>query len=166
MKILNNAKKGFTLIELLVVIAIIGILTGVVLVAINPAEMLKESRDSTRISDLDNVRKALDLAVAGGDITLSPGTGDSKSGTRAVDGTGWVSYTMVTSPGLGKYLPTLPIDPQDSTGGTYYYAAGADGYELNATFESTKYQARYTTDGGNSATKYEVGTDPGLDLIN
>jgi len=54
-------KKGFTLIELLVVIAILAVLMSVVVVTINPAEMLKKTRDTKRISDLDALRTALNL---------------------------------------------------------------------------------------------------------
>jgi prepilin-type N-terminal cleavage/methylation domain-containing protein len=47
-------RSGFTLIELLIVIAIIAILSVVVVLALNPAEMLRESRDNNRVSDMDN----------------------------------------------------------------------------------------------------------------
>jgi len=45
-----NRNKGFTLIELIVVIAIIGVLAGVLLIAINPAALLAKGRDAKRIS--------------------------------------------------------------------------------------------------------------------
>jgi len=61
-----NAKttlKGFTLIELLIVIGIIAILAAVVLLTLNPAELLRQARDSTRISDFDSVRSAMALYI-------------------------------------------------------------------------------------------------------
>ncbi|HEY4525527.1 MAG TPA: prepilin-type N-terminal cleavage/methylation domain-containing protein, partial [Candidatus Paceibacterota bacterium] len=45
-------RKSFTLIELLIVIAIVAILSTVVIITLNPAELLRQSRDSVRLSDL------------------------------------------------------------------------------------------------------------------
>ncbi len=48
------------MIELLVVIAIIGVLAGVVMVAINPATRMAEARDSGRKSDVGQVATAME----------------------------------------------------------------------------------------------------------
>lgn len=53
-------KKGFTLIELLVTIAIIGVLAGVVLVAINPATRMAEARDAGKKNDVGQVATAME----------------------------------------------------------------------------------------------------------
>jgi type IV pilus assembly protein PilA len=60
----SKKKKGFTLIELLVVIAIIAILSVVVVLTLNPAEMLRRSRDSNRASDLSIIKTAISLYLA------------------------------------------------------------------------------------------------------
>lgn len=60
----KNNRDGFTLIELLVVIAIIAILTVVVILTINPAELLRQSRDSQRVSDMATISSAINLYAA------------------------------------------------------------------------------------------------------
>lgn len=56
----KKATLGFTLIELLVVITIIGILASLVLVSLTSAQ--QRARDSQRKSDLDALKKSLELA--------------------------------------------------------------------------------------------------------
>ncbi len=65
-------RKAFTLIELLVVIAIIAVLSVVVILSLNPAELLRQSRDSNRISDMATLKSAISLYLA--DVT-SPNLG-------------------------------------------------------------------------------------------
>jgi len=57
-------QKGFTLIELLIVIAIIAILAVVVTLTLNPAELLRRSRDSQRISDFATLNRAVSYYLA------------------------------------------------------------------------------------------------------
>jgi len=163
-------KNGFTLVELLVVVAILGILMAAVVLAINPMEIMKKGRDSTRLSDMDSLRKAIDLAIAdGGTLTTTATAGDSAVGTRAVNGTGWVNVDVA------QYLSTLPIDPRNGVGftdaagntvtGKYLYFSDGAAYELNCYLESSANAGKYTTDGGDNAAMYEIGTDPGLDLM-
>lgn len=54
-------RNGFTLIELLVVIAIIATLAVVVVLTLNPAELLRQSRDANRISDMATLSLAIGL---------------------------------------------------------------------------------------------------------
>jgi prepilin-type N-terminal cleavage/methylation domain-containing protein len=53
--------QGFTLLELLIVIAIIAILSVILVLVLDPAETLKKSRDSQRMSDLSTIKTALGL---------------------------------------------------------------------------------------------------------
>ncbi len=69
MKHIKTNRKGFTLIELLVVIAIIAVLAVVVILTLNPAELLRQARDSNRISDLGTMKSALSLYLADVNVT-------------------------------------------------------------------------------------------------
>lgn len=79
-----HSRSDFTLIELLVVIAIIVILAAVVILTLNPGQLLKQSRDANRLSDLDCLNHALGvyqvdvtmravLSKLGGDNVLAVG---------------------------------------------------------------------------------------------
>ena len=61
---MSEKTKGFTLLELLIVIGILAILAGVVVLVLNPAELLRQARDSQRISDLSTMRSAISLYLA------------------------------------------------------------------------------------------------------
>ena len=179
--------KGFTLVELLIVIAILAVLSVTVVVVLNPAELLKQARDSTRISDLASVNSAIalyltDVASPGiggtgnaacssragrvtGATTTSPFAGGMTPTTgvtsTAVDGTGWVTVHLANITG-GSPLARLPLDPTNA--GNYYYAyacgnGSALNYELDTNLESTKYSGYMLSakDGGNNDSAYEVG---------
>lgn len=159
----KNNRKGFTLVELLVVIAIIGIIVAAVVLAINPADIMKKGRDSTRLSDMEALRKAIDLTIAnGGEIAAGTGNTASATPNQASDGTGWLVFD------ISAYLATLPVDPRnnqsvtDAAGNTvtaqYQYSAAAGLYELRTYLEHADNVSKYTTDGGDNAAMFEVGT--------
>ena len=60
----HSLDSAFTLIELLVVIAIIAILAVVVVLTLNPAELLRQSRDADRVSDMATLTSAINLYSA------------------------------------------------------------------------------------------------------
>src|SRR5262249_40631757 len=74
-----SAAKGFTLIELLVVIAIVAILAVAVILTLNPAELLRQARDSTRISDMNTLKRAVSLYIADQSAATSFALGSSTS---------------------------------------------------------------------------------------
>lgn len=75
-------KKGFTLIELLIVIGILAILATTVVLVLNPAQILAETRDTQRVSDLGAVHSAIGLYLA---TVANPtfGSGADETGTIA-----------------------------------------------------------------------------------
>lgn len=187
-------KKGFTLIELLIVIGIIAVLATAVLLVLNPAQILAETRDTQRFSDLDTAKNAIALylttvsspsmatvgtcatnfwaSIAGATENFAGVPTQHANVSRTVDGTGWlpVNFTSITG---GSPLSVLPVDPTNSTTYNYQYQCDntAKTFELNANLESAKYASgggsdkeANTADGGDVGTIYEVGSDPGLNL--
>lgn len=168
---MHKEQKGFTLIELLVVIGIIAILAVVVILTINPAELLRQARDSTRISDLATLKAAISLYLADvttphiasnsdsytdcwvSDTTVGASCGvfasgqtgmaasASASSSKAVNGNGWLPVNF-TSMSAGSPIGTLPLDPINNS--TYYYAYAASSsltFEIDAKMESTRYKS-------------------------
>src|SRR3989344_8684487 len=94
--------KGFTLIELLIVIAILAVLSTAVVLVLNPAELLKQGRDSTRISDLASINSAIALYLT--DVS-TPGLGGPNGAACSVAFTRCTFLTatssFLTAPGGG-----------------------------------------------------------------
>ncbi|MFA5776811.1 MAG: prepilin-type N-terminal cleavage/methylation domain-containing protein [Patescibacteria group bacterium] len=176
----NLYKKGFTLVELLVVIAILAVLAVAVVVILNPGELIKQARDSTRISDLAALNSAIALYLsdvatpaigAAGFCTSGATTKGSLACTASTStvttGSGWVTINF-GSISSGSPLARLPLDPINATTASTNCGTGLDAcfyeylpggntaltYELNASMESTKY-----ANGGGSDIESTDGGD-------
>ncbi len=115
--------RSFTLIELLIVIAIIAVLSVVVILALNPAELLKQARDSTRLSDINAINKALSLYQV-----------DNPSASFGSASTTYISYpepvsatSTCTGTGTGLSTSTLP------SGWNYQCTASSSYQKANGT---------------------------------
>lgn len=119
-------RKGFTLVELLVVVGIIAVLAGVLMLILNPIELLRQSRDASRIADIGTLDKAISLYYSS--ALENPST--------LFMGTSSVVYVSIPDPsatstagdqcqGLG--LPSLP------TGSTYQCAASSTYTNIDGT---------------------------------
>jgi type IV pilus assembly protein PilA len=111
--------KGFTLLEILLVVAAIAILAGIVIVAINPARQLAETRDAQRRSDVN----ALSSAITQYTIRYGPGINDylnsASDCSPSYDSTefgicvtgGACAGVSLDSPLVPEFIPSIPVDP-------------------------------------------------------
>lgn len=118
-------QRGFTLLEILLVVAAIGILAGIVIIAINPAKQLGETRNAQRRADVNTILNAVyqytvDNAVLPSSITTTA-TEICRAGGVC---TGLIDLSVLTA--LEKYIVSIPIEPQ---------APGPNGagYKINKT---------------------------------
>jgi len=162
----KQSNKSFTLIELLIVIAILALLMSIVIIAINPSEMLKKSRDTKRISSLKALNNALGIFQAtkptsfmGTSTIVYVSIPDSSStctnlslptlpsgytyqcsttaNYRKTDGTGWIPVNF-DSLDIGSPISSLPIDPNNTTSTNLFFTYSTGGsWELNAILESS-----------------------------
>ena len=150
-------KRAFTLVELLVVIAILAVLTGIVVVAINPQKQLAKSRDTRRIADVGvlvtaiqeynfkegsypdylDVTRVSNIVVPGGNLYSAASS--------------WIFTDM------SDYLPKMVVDPINTGDFIYRYRHNSIDFEVDAKFEI--FTDKQMTDGGNNNNRYELGSD-------
>ena len=148
------------------VLALVAILSVVVVMTLNPAELIRQARDSNRLSDLATINTALNLFSA--DVTsgfmgtstivyisipdISPTCANlglptstvytyncvTTANLRNTNGTGWipVNFERISS---NSPISQLPIDPTNATSsGNYYTYMTGGSWELASNMESVK----------------------------
>jgi general secretion pathway protein G len=134
-------KKGFTLIELLIVITILGILAGLILASYGAAQA--RSRDARRKTDLDALKKALQLVKQDTPGQYYFPACDSGSSCN-------ISDNNTTTDLAPTYIKTVPRDPKSNTG-YLYTPSGCTGanctdYTLTACLENINDTQKDATD--------------------
>lgn len=129
-----QGKKGFTLLEVLLVVAVIGILAGIVILAINPNKQLGDTRNAQRRADVNTILNAVYQYSIDNRGNLPTTIASSTCvGTTATSTEIWDSSTATTSVLIDlsvlvanqRYLTAIPVDPSGATttGGTGYRIA-------------------------------------------
>lgn len=111
----KNKTFGFTLIEILVVATVIGLLSAVAATSYNTLN--KNSRDSRRKSDLEQIRAALEMYRSNNVGSTYP-----------------ASVNVLITPPV--YIQNVPTDPKDPDYEYYYTSTGSD-YTVAAQLEGT-----------------------------
>lgn len=175
---------GFTTVELLVTVTIMAVLAILVVVVINPVDLLRQGKDSNRMAGLNSVNGALRFLTENEPGTFigtssvvyvsvpdtSPicanlglptlpsgwayGCVQGSSSTR-IDGTGWIPVNFSALP-AGSPISQLPIDSKNTTSTRNYFTYVGSGktWELNFTPEATKNKL-----GGDSKVATKDGGD-------
>lgn len=173
-------KYGFTLLELLVVISIIGLLSAIVLTAMNTARA--KSRDAERIKTVQELRKAIELYYSDNGyyppLTTAPANAARTAGTVscAVYGGATISGDVGWCDLMTAIYPYYKQPAKDPVNGApaYYYYYDADGaqplyYGLMTVLENSASENLATNDGGQhysggtgskAVRGFEVGNEP------
>lgn len=146
---IRKSQRGFTIIELLVVIAIVGILSSIVLTTLNASR--SKGRDAKRISDLTQIRNAIELfydTYGTYPRTSCPGSWDAHWQCLATClETGGLAACGVATPNFVSSMSKVPQDPLDNPSvlsdadpGYYYgYPAGCttgESYRIGTLLEN------------------------------
>ncbi len=114
----TSKTSGFTLIELLIVIGILTVLAAVAIIIINPAQMIKQSRDSNRMAELNSLNRAFSIYQAFGGSSLgTPNTiYISLPDSDPQCGSYYNQLAATTSPWVYKCAPLITYRNTDGTG--------------------------------------------------
>lgn len=127
--------RGYSLIEILLVIAIIGILSSILVVAINPARQFAKARDTERETDLIAILSAVTQYSAehSGALPDTDGDPDTSNFPTALTciGTDPGCFDLAGAGDAGEemvpvYMSAIPTDPQIGDDGDTGYSIYVD----------------------------------------
>lgn len=125
MKKAFQKQGGFTLLEILLVVAAIGILAGIVIIAVNPGKQLGDTRNAQRRVDVNTILNAVyqySLDNNGSLPTAITNT-DTEICVDAGTCTGLIELSAELVP---TYIVSIPVDP-----GTTAVAGATTGYSIS-----------------------------------
>lgn len=137
----SSSDKGFTLIELLIVIAILGILAAGLLLAIDPAEKLRQGQDTRAINDVSQTASKIEQYAI-----------QSADGVYPAEGAVW---GVVSQPSQINAQYIRPVYKYDVGTNTFYlYITTLRSKKYNATpqflYNSTQGKTCFTAAGATS----------------
>ncbi len=174
---------SFTVLELLIVVGILGILGTVTIITLKPTELFSQARDANRVTEIQNINKAVQYYKALGNSNLGtanvvyisvPDTSPTcanfllpplptgwsyacktAAAYRNINGTGWIPLNF-SNVNPGSPFVTLPIDPINSANDGLYYAYVNGGVVESWTLASLLQSEKYLKEYGIS----DGGSDP------
>lgn len=171
----QNKNRGFTLIELIIVITIIAILTAIILAALG--ESREKSRNTARISQIQEYQKAFNLYYSGSGHY--PRFGDGQTATMCLgdydDNACWqggnsiVERSVISDAVVPQYMGRIP----EGETITFGQGSGATYEGMTYTHENygKSYTIRYFMEGNNrpcvldNTTSSNVGDDTLCTLV-
>lgn len=139
---IKKLTAGFTLIEIMVVMAIVAILASVVILIINPQELLKKARDAQRKNNLQQIGDALAR------FNLDSGYYPFSTADFQITGAPWGQSWL-------PYMSKVPQDPLPNQ--SYTYFSNGAYYQLYAKLERSDGQ-NCTGCGPNSEYNYGLSS--------
>ena len=152
----NKSGSGFTLIELLVVVAIIGIVASIVIQNLSSAR--ERAQNATRLSNIDQINKSLELYLTKSAGASFPTTASSWECIGLVSGICWSAPTYppatTVNTALTGNISAIPRDPSIPSG------SKGDYYIYNSQYVGTSgigaYLSWVTTSAGSCGRGYQV----------
>lgn len=150
----EHCRSGFTLIEILVVVFIIALLASIVIINVNQSRL--RARDARRLSDMENIRNALEFYYESNRaypaLCGDPTGPTMPAGCYRYSGTSPTNWVPSITP---QFLPVLPVDPKNTGYSIYIYGSNGKDFKMMALMEVDFSKA--LNDGGTNSARNQCG---------